>query len=495
MKLFGLVLGPLVCLCACLEPSTLVSSDAWYVIGLAAWMIIWWVSEALPIGVTSLLPISFLSLSGVSTLKEASTPYGSPIVFLFLGGFILALSLEKWRIHERVALGILGWTGTSANGVIFGFMSATALLSMWMSNTATTLMMLPIALSVLHLLKQGIDTSENEEKRLKGMECFGISLMLAVAYGANVGGTMTLIGTPPNLVLASFINQGAPAGEAPLSFLGWLSLGIPFGIVALIFTYILLVYVLYPNRLGDIQGADEVIRQARSNLGDWSTAQVRVSVVFLCTALCWVLRDPLSKSLGISTLSDAVIGLIGATLLFIVPSGMSRQLDTDQSEEQTQDNQGQTPLLVWEDMRRLPWDIVLLFGGGLSLAQALKQVGLIQAIGDQFTQLGSVSMGSLFALTLISLMLTEVMSNVALVTVFVPVVSAVAVGLSISPLALCVPVTLAASCAFMLPMSTPPNAIVFASGHVQIKHMVKAGLLLNIVSVIWITLLARWIYF
>ena len=490
MKRLGLVLGPSLCALACLEPSPLVSSEAWKVIGLAAWIVIWWISEAIPIGMTSLLPIMYLSLSGVSTLSEACAPYGSPIVFLFLGGFILAISLEKWRIHERVALKILAFTGTSANGVIFGFMAATALLSMWMSNTATTLMMLPIALSVLNLLKKGAASDGLSSDEQKGLHHFGIAMMLAVAYGANIGGTMTLIGTPPNLVLASFLNRNSAAGEASLSFLDWLMLGVPFGIVALLLTDVMLIKVLYPNHLGQVDGAKEVIEEAQATLGQWTTAQKRVSLIFISTALCWVFRAQISGAFNLKGLSDTAIGLIGASLLFLIPSG--RSLTTQEIEQGR--NQAD-PLLIWEDMKRLPWDIVLLFGGGLSLAQALKQVGLIQAIGDQFSNLTSVSWMSLALLTLIALMLTEVMSNVALVSVFIPVVSAVAVGLNLPPLALCAPVTLAASCAFMLPMSTPPNAIVFASGHVQISHMVKAGIFLNLIAVLWITTLARWFYF
>lgn len=502
LKKLGLWLGPLLCLLACFQPSPLVSAPAWQVIGLAAWIVIWWVTEALPIGITSLLPIIYLSLTGVSTLGEACAPYGSPIVFLFLGGFILAISLEKWRIHERVALQILAFTGTSANGVILGFMLATAGLSMWMSNTATTLMMLPIALSVLELLKQGNPQEANQANSLttsqeqKGMKYFGIGMMLAVAYGANIGGTMTLIGTPPNLVLANFINRDAPPGELPLSFLDWLSIGVPFGLIALTLTYLMLVYVLYPNRLGTIEGAKTVITEAQSSLGEWTSAQKRVSFVFICTALSWVFRKQIMGIFGIATLSDAAIGLIGSFLLFVIPCGVNSSAnELSEEQDQVSNETIQTTLLTWSDMQRLPWDIVLLFGGGLSLAQALKQVGLIQAIGDQFSNLTSITWFSLGLLTFIALMLTEVMSNVALVTVFIPVVSAVAIGLDLPPLALCTPVTLAASCAFMLPMSTPPNAIVFASGYLQISHMVRAGFFLNILAVIWITILARWIYF
>lgn len=498
LKQIGLLSGPLLCLLAALAPSPLISQQAWLVIGLAAWVVLWWITEAIPIGMTSLLPIIYLSLTGVSTLQEACAPYGSPIVFLFLGGFILAISLEKWKLHERVALKILSLTGTSANGVILGFMMATAFLSMWMSNTATTLMMLPIALSVLTLLERSEGVGDRSPDRQKGMRYFGVSMMLAVAYGANIGGTMTLIGTPPNLVLASFINREQAEGEVALSFFDWMLLGVPFGLVALTLTYLLLVYVLYPNHLGQVEGAVNMISQARASLGKWSTAQIRVSIVFLSTAITWVFRAQLAELFKLEGLSDATVGLIGAMVLFAIPSGDSRaeKGDSESEVERSKSTVVSSPkLLEWEDMRNLPWDIVLLFGGGLSLAQALKQVGLIHAIGDQFSNLTSITWASLAMLTFIALMLTEVMSNVALVSVFVPVVSAVAIGLELPPLALCAPVTLAASCAFMLPMSTPPNAIVFASGHVQISHMVRAGLLLNIVSVLWITILARVFYF
>ena len=486
----GLALGPAMSLVCALAPSPLISQEAWYVIGLAAWIVIWWVSEAIPIGITSLLPIIYLSLTGVTPITEASAPYASPIVFLFLGGFILALSLEKWGIHKRVALKILSFTGVEADGVILGFMVATALLSMWMSNTATTLMMLPIALSVLTLMRQGEDrddskTSAQDDRsphekstdlKTTAMgghrDYFAIALMLGVAYAANIGGTMTLIGTPPNLVLANHFETEL---QQPITFLSWLKIGVPFGLVALTFTYFLLVKVLYRNRLGEVEGAQRVIDEASASLGTWSTGAIRVSVIFLCTALAWVFRAQLIAFTGVETLTDTTVGLIGATTLFIISDGRGGRL------------------MTWTDMYKLPWDIVLLFGGGLSLAAALKRVGIMQAIGDQFGHMGGVTFLSLSLLTLVALLLTEVMSNVALVSVFVPVISAVALGLNISPLLLCVPVTLAASCAFMLPMSTPPNAIVFASGELKIRQMVKAGLVLNVVSVLWISLLTQWL--
>jgi sodium-dependent dicarboxylate transporter 2/3/5 len=408
----------------------------------------------------------------VSKVSEAAAPYGSQIVFLFLGGFILAIALEAWCLHRRVALRILSFTGAHANGVVLGFMASTALLSMWMSNTATTLMMLPIAASVLALLR-GANT-QREGELSAGEKAFATSLMLGVAYAANIGGAMTLIGTPPNLVLASFFEREL---GAPISFLSWLKIGVPFGFVTLTLTYLALTRLLFKSGLGEIEGATEAIKEARCELGAWSVGERRVAIIFALTALAWVFKGQLNTLPGLAHLNDTAVALVGAITLFIVPDGEGGRL------------------LTWSHMQRLPWDIVLLFGGGLSLAVALKDVGVMQAIGDQFGHIGGGSWLGLALLTLVSLSLTEVMSNVALVSVFVPVISAVAIGAGLNPITLCVPVTLAASCAFMLPMSTPPNAIVFASGELKIKHMVSAGLLLNLVAVLWITTLARLILF
>ena len=474
LSTIGLLLGPALCLGLALAPSALLSSEAWLVIGLSAWVVTWWVSDAVPLGVTSLLPIPYLSLTGVIDLKSAATPYGSPIVFLFLGGFILAIALERWGLHQRVALKILGLTGARADGVVFGFMASTALLSMWMSNTATTLMMLPIASSVLVLLRRaGAEAGEPSAERARGERAFAASLMLGIAYAANIGGAMTLIGTPPNLVLANYLEQEL---KAPVSFLEWLKIGVPFGLVTLMITYLLLTKVLLRSGLGEIEGAAESIDEARGALGSWSVGERRVALIFGLTASAWVTRAQLIE-LGISHLNDTAVALIGAMSLFAISDGRGGRL------------------LSWEDMKRLPWDIVLLFGGGLSLASALKDVGLMQAIGDQFGHIGGGSWLGLGLLTLTALALTEVMSNVALVTVFVPVISAVAIGAGLAPISLCVPITLAASCAFMLPMSTPPNAIVFASGELKMGQMMRAGLLLNLVAVLWITTLCKLLLF
>jgi solute carrier family 13 (sodium-dependent dicarboxylate transporter), member 2/3/5 len=494
LSTLALYLGPLVCFACLWNPFPLISDQALAVVGLAFWVILWWVSDAVPIGATSLLPLIYLSGSGIMPITQACTPYASKIVFLFLGGFMLAIALEKWNLHKRVALKILSWTGTKADRIILGFMLATALLSMWMSNTASTLMMLPIAHSVLKLLrqapKQDLMTDSNDDIHLipsessqsnqssqsskshrARPEAFAIALMLGVAYAANLGGTMTLIGTPPNLVLASFLEESL---QRPISFIDWMKVGVPFACVALVFTYHVLTRILYPNYLGEIKGAHQLIQVERDKLGTMSEVEFKVAFVFIGTALAWVFRGQLNQLSAFQHLSDTTIGLIGALLLFMISDRQGRRL------------------LTWHDMQKLPWDIILLFGGGLCLASALQKVGLMQAIGDQFGHM-TLSWSGIFMLTLVALSLTEVMSNVALVSVFIPVVSALATGINVDPLLLCIPVTLAASCAFMLPMSTPPNAIVFASGEMKMKHMIKAGLLLNILSVVWISTLSQFL--
>jgi sodium-dependent dicarboxylate transporter 2/3/5 len=463
-----LALGPLLCMGCFFEPIPLISTDAWRVIGLTLWVVSWWITEAIPIGATSLLPIPFLALTGVSSLNEAAAPYGSPIVFLFLGGFLLAIALERWGLHKRVALRILSLTGTRANGVSLGFLLSTAALSMWMSNTATALMMLPIATSVLSLTRGGRRGDELSE----GERRLGAGLMLAVAYGANIGGAMTLIGTPPNLVLASFFER--ELGQT-ISFMDWLRVGVPFGVGALIVTHLILTRVFFRTELGELVGAREALVEARASLGAWSAGEVRVAFVFLCTALAWALQGYLRALPGLERVDDTTVALVGAMALFVLPDGQGGRL------------------LTWSDTHRLPWDIVLLFGGGLTLAAALKEVGVMQALGDQLGHIGASAWMGVALMTAVALALTEVMSNVALVTVFVPVVSGVAIGTGVPPLSLCMPVTLAASCAFMLPMSTPPNAIVFATGELRVGQMALAGLALNLVCLGWITLLARYL--
>lgn len=476
MKKVGLFLGPtLFFAMIAFPPAFNLSIDAWRVIAMAVLMLVWWITEAVPIPVTALLPMVLLPLLQVSTMKVAASPYASPIIFLFMGGFMLALAMEKWSLHRRIALNIVRLTGTNANGIILGFMLATGFLSMWISNTATTVMMLPIAMSVIDII-----TSGKQDMTVGKIRAFAISLMLGIAYAANIGGTATIVGTPPNVVLAGFIYD---TYQYDVSFAKWMVMGVPFAGVLLFITYIVLVRLLFPNRLGEFEGARQLVDDEIAKLGPVSTAEKRVLVIFTLTALAWMLRAQLNSLFGLNPaegeiiITDHMIALMATVLLFITPANKK--------------NEGFT--LAWRDTERLPWGILLLFGGGLSLAAALDDVGLIDLIGRQFEGGSTVGFWVIVGLTTVSLFLTEVMSNVALVTVFLPVVGGVALGLDFEPLLFCIPVTLAASCAFMFPISTPPNAIVFASGYIRMTDMARAGIILNILAIALIALLTQFV--
>lgn len=463
----GLLAGPLVFLLMMLASPADFTTDQWKVMAVAAFMLIWWLTEAVPIAVTALLPIVLLPSLGVLTLKDTTAQYGSDIVYLFLGGFMIALALEKWQLHRRIALGIVKLTGTEANRIILGFMLATALLSMWISNTACAVMMLPMALSVTRLVQDPALECDD-----RGRRYFSISLLLGIAYAANAGGIGTLIGTPPNLVMAGYLRDQM---GIDVSFLDWMKVGLPFSLALLGATYLMLTRLMFPNRLGVIKGAGELIDREYKELGPLGEPEVRVLAVFVFTALLWIFRSWLDSILPFMALNDTGIAIAATVVLFVIPSrkGSAKKL------------------LDWEDSRGLPWGILLLFGGGLSLAAALQAVGLIKLIGDGITGLGiEGTFGLMMAMTVVALFLTEVMSNVALTTVFVPVAAAIGVGMGASPLYFAVPVTIASSCAYMLPMATPPNAIVFASGQLKISDMARAGFVLNLIAALLISLMA-----
>lgn len=465
----GLVAGPLLLIGLLMYPRPEVfSADAWQVIAIAAMMICWWVTEAVPLAVTAILPMVMLPLFGISTMGEATTPFSSPIVYLFFGGFMIALAMEKWDLHRRIALNIVRVTGTNANGILLGFMLATAFLSMWISNTATTVMMLPIAVSVIDLLTKG-----KTEYAPKSVRNFAISMMLLVAFGANIGGTTTIIGTPPNVVFAGIMRTNH---NIDVSFASWIMLGAPFAIVLLTLTYGLIVKILYKNGLGQFAGGKALIMNELKELGNPSIGEIRTLIVFVGTALCWIFRSQINSFLPEGTnISDPEIAIWATIALFVIPVDFSKGVF----------------LLSWKDTEKLPWGILLLFGGGLSLAGAMESTGLINLIADQFSGLEETGFWVILGLAAVSLFMTEVMSNVALVTILLPVVGGIAVGMGINPLYACIPVTLAASCAFMLPMSTPPNAIVFASGHISIPQMMRAGIVLNLITILLIAILSQ----
>jgi sodium-dependent dicarboxylate transporter 2/3/5 len=467
-KRIGLFLGPILFFVLLLIPHPNgVSPEGWKVIALAVFMLAWWVSEAVPIAVTSLLPMLLLPMMGVTTLNKAAAPYSNPVVYLFMGGFVIALAMERWNLHRRIALNIVRLTGTNADGILFGFILATALISMWISNTATAIMMLPIALSVIDLLRRRISTAME-----KGMDRFALTMMLGIAYASSIGGMATIIGTPPNVVFAGYMRE---TFDIEVSFAEWFVVGFPFSMLLLLLTYLVVVKWMYPNRLGKFSGARELLEEELAELGPVSKGEKRTLWVFLLAAVCWIFQAQINQLLPFLKLSDTAVALAAAVLLFVVP------VDWPQNKF----------LLEWKDTEKLPWGILLLFGGGLSLADSLAETGIIGLIGNQFAGLSTAGWLVILGLSTVSLFLTEVMSNVALVTIFLPVVGGIAVGMGIPPEEMCIPVTLAASGAFMLPMSTPPNAIVFASGHLQIAQMVRVGFVLNIVSVLLVTLFVK----
>ncbi len=465
-KTIGLILGPILFLVAyALLSQTSLSFKGVVVLGLAAWMVTWWVTEAAPIPVTALLPMIMFPLFTVSTAREAAAPYGDSIIFLFMGGFMIALALEKHNLHQRIALNLIRMTGTSGNGIILGFMISTAVISMWISNTATAVMMLPIATSVTSLLSKEI--SEVDKPKF---DRFATGLMLSIAYAASIGGIATIIGTPPNVVTVGFIKRFY---DQDVSFATWMIIGVPLMITILASCYFIITKILYPNKLQSIEGSSELISSKIRELGLISKEEKRVLVIFSITCFLWIFRQNINALIGINLLDDTTIAMTGGILMFITPIEL----------------RSSKFILEWPDMKNLPWGILLLFGGGLSLAQGMEDAGLVQLVGDQIAKQGNLSTPVLvFSLTGLSMFLTELMSNVALTTIFIPVVLGIADGLQINPIILAMPVAFAASCAFMMPISTPPNAILFASGNITVKQMMRAGILLNLFSLILITL-------
>jgi len=464
-KIIGLFLGPLLFILIFLFSVDVAHADLFRVLALAIWMVIWWASEAIPIPATALLPIVALPLLNIFEVSEATAPYASSIIFLFMGGFIIALALEKHNLHQRIALNLLKLTGSSGNGIILGFMIATALLSMWISNTATAVMMLPIALSVARLLLT------KDKKPTPSEKNFTQGLMISIAYAANIGGAMTLIGTPPNVVMAGYLSEIL---KYEMSFSRWLGIGLPAGLTLLFITYVLITRVLFKNNMEKISGSEQLVNNELKKLGSISKSEKLVLAIFLFTACCWIFKQQINEVIGHPLLNDTVTAMTGGLLMFITP------IDLKQSKF----------LLKWKDTKRLPWGILLLFGGGMCLARAMEKVGIIQLMGDFVKNQGHLDTILIILITTtIVLFLTELMSNVALVTIFIPVIIGIAEGLEINPLLLVIPATIASSCAFMMPISTPPNAIVFSSGYIKMREMIRAGFILNILAIAVLVLL------
>lgn len=446
------------------------------VLAIAGLMITWWVTDALPMPVVALLPLILFPLLKISKLEDTASSYAHPVIFLFMGGFMLGLAIEKWNLHRRIALNIVRLTGTSGNRIVLGFILATGLLSMWLSNTATTMMMFPIALSVIHVMKENHAGEGN-------IPNFSLTIMLAIAYASNIGGIATIIGTPPNVAYVGYIREKY---NYEIEFTDWMLICTPLSILLLLSLYWVMVKWLFPNRIKSDHSTRDLIRNEINKLGPMQSAEKRVLFIFAGTALLWITRGILNKDIlpflgkifntGLFSFSldDTIIALLCAVALFICPSG---------SKDEKNDS-----LLEWSDTSKMAWGILLLFGGGIALANTLEHAGLIEQLGQWMAQFAGNGFILLLVVVIISIFLSEVMSNVAQVIVFAPVVSSLADALGMNPLLLGIPMTLAASCAGMLPMGTPPNAIVFASGHIRLNQMVKAGLVMNIVSVVLITL-------
>ncbi len=468
-KKIGFLSGPLLCILILVIPFDIIDPAIDRVIAIAAWMIVWWITEAVSISVTALIPLALFPLLGIGDIKSVASNYANPIVYLFFGGFVIALALEKVQLHKRIALSILKITGTKANGIVLGFMIATALMSMWISNTASTVVMLPIAVSVIQLLMNDADGFTKNDKN------FALSIMLGIAFAANIGGMSTLIGTPPNSVMLAFLNDSY---NIDIGFFQWMKMGVPFAILMLTITYFCITRIFFPNRLGNIGGSGAIIQTELNKLGKMSRGEKIVLIIFLCTAIAWMLRSYLNTLLPNITLTDTTISVIAALAMFIIPLDLKK---------------GEFPL-DWKDTSRLPWGILILFGGGLALASGLKDAGFIAMIGDYISGQTDWSMWVVTAvLIFLMLFMTELMSNVALVTILIPLVVGIALGMDVPILQMVIPVTLASSCAFMLPMATPPNAIVFASGHVRVSQMARIGIVLNLISVGLLFAIAYWI--
>lgn len=449
-----------------------VNEKATTVLAIAGLMITWWVAEALPMPVVALIPLVLFPLFQINTIKATAASYGNEIIFLFMGGFMLGLAIEKWNLHRRIALSIVNITGTSGNRIVLGFILATGFLSMWLSNTATTMMMFPIALSVIHVMKENNDGKSGSGN----FQHFNLCLMLAIAYASNFGGIATIIGTPPNVAFVGYFEKK----YGNIDFLDWMFICTPLALILMFALYIVTTRILFPNHIKKSETASQYIKNELTQLGPISTSEKRVLVIFICTALLWITKDIINSSQVYFKLDDNMIAIIGAIALFICPS---------EKNSQTQDSKTNSDnILEWEDTKNLAWGILLLFGGGIALADALEKAGLIQQLGAWLSQFAGGGIVLVLMVTIISIFISEVMSNIAQVIVFAPVVCSLADSIGMNPLLLGLPMTLAASCASMLPMGTPPNAIVFASGHIKLKQMLKAGLVMNIISIVLIVL-------
>jgi sodium-dependent dicarboxylate transporter 2/3/5 len=467
--------GPIVFLVLLLMPRPEgMTAEGQATLAMAGWMAAWWLTVALPLAVTALLPLALIPVLGIGSPAAAAAPYANPVIFLFMGGFFIATAMQRWQLHRRIALAVVARTGTSPRRLVAGFMLACALLSMWMSNTAATLMMMPIGIAVLSLLEvPGASDKTHDAGAL------GVALMLGIAYAGSIGGVATLIGTPPNAVLAGLADELL---SVDVSFARWMTVGLPVSAVMLVACWVLLCRVIFRLPGRPIAGAAAVIDTERAKLGPWHPAERATAVAFGFAAFCWLFREP--KQIGDVTIpglqsllpqvGDATIAIAAALLLFLWPA---------------RDSDGQrTRVLDWTHAARIPWDILVLFGGGLSLAAAFASTGLTTWLGGLLAVLdGLPNLLIIAAVATTFVFVTEITSNTATATLGLPVMAALGPSVGVEPLALMTAAAMGSSMAFMLPVATPPNAIVFGSGYIQPSEMSRAGFWLNWVGIIVIT--------
>ena len=469
IKQIGLWAGPIIFLVMLLTSSSqdTMPREAWLVAGVGIWMATWWSTEAIPVAATAFIPLVSFPLLQVMPVKAVAQSYAHPTIFLFMGACVLALAVEKWSLHRRIALTVLSITGTDGRKLILGFMLAAALLSMWMTNTSTAMMLLPIAASVAAMVaEKSVGVSSSDKRR------FQVALLLALAYATTIGGMSTIIGTPPNVLLAGFVEE---TYGRQIAFFDWMLIGLPLALVLLPLGWLVLTRVAFRVDIPASREAAEVIRDMRLEMGAMLAPERRVGLLFLTVVALWMSRKWLNTVSVLEGLSDAGIVMAAALLLFVIPS----------------EKGSASRLMDWEDVARLPWGVLILFGGGLALAAQVSGSGLAVWLGESLLPVANLgTLVLIVAAAGLVVFLTELTSNLATTATFLPVIAAIAEQSGIEPLVLCVPVTLAASCAFMLPVATPPNAIVFSSGVLTIPEMVRAGFFMNLVALVVLTLLA-----
>ena len=442
---------------------------AWNVAAVSVLMAIWWATETVPVAITALLPLALFPLLGVTSFEEAAVPYANKNIYLFLGGFMLALGIESSGLHKRIALKMIISVGSSGRTLVGGFMLVAALISMWVMNTSTTLMLLPIGLAVCTVMSETIPGLTDRDK-----SNFDTALLLGIAYAATIGGMSTLIGTAPNIVFSAFMQD---TYGVEISMFDWMMLGVPLASILLFGAWILLTKYVFPiNFTSSIEARNE-LRVMLNDMGAFTKDERRISIIFGLAVFAWVFRTLLNKIELLSGLTDAGIAIIAAILIFMTPSA-SKKGD----------------LLHWEKSRDLPWGLLILFGGGLSLAAQISSSGLGIWIGNSLLVLSTVPpILLILAVATLIIFLTEITSNVTTTTTFLPVFGALAIAIGVLPVSLTVPVCLAASCAFMLPVATPPNAIVYGSNKFTIATMMRAGFALNIIGIFIVTVFAYYL--